>query len=54
MYMYTFFGLLSASFSPNLSQSFGHCTLRPSSGGWNVEFYPFISFTRVDCSKKMQ
>ena len=40
----TFFRLLSSSLSPCLSQRFGHCTLRPSSGGWNVELSPLKSF----------
>ena len=35
--LFTFFGLLSSSLSPCLSLRFGRCTLRPSSGGWNVE-----------------
>ena len=35
--LFTFFRLLSSSLSPCLSQRFSRCTLRPSSGGWNVE-----------------
>ena len=30
---------MSSSLSPCLLQRFGRCTLRPSSGGWNVELY---------------
>ena len=37
MYSFTFFVLLSSSLSPCLSQRFGRCMLRPSSGVWNVE-----------------
>ena len=40
--LFTFFGLLSSSLSPCLSQRFGRCTLRPSSGGWNVELSPLF------------
>ena len=36
----TFFELLSLSLSPCLSQRFSRCTLRPSSGGCNVELIP--------------
>ena len=35
--LFIFFGLLPSSLPPYLSQRFGRCTLRPSSGGWNVE-----------------
>ena len=42
--LFTFFGLLSSSLSPCLSQRFGRCTLRPSSAGWNVELSPLFRF----------
>ena len=38
--LFTSFRLLSSSLSPCLSQRFGCCMLRPSSGGWNVELSP--------------
>ena len=40
--LFTFFRLLSSSSLPCLSQRFGRCTLRPSSGGWNVELNPLF------------
>ena len=36
------FGLVTSSLSLCLSQSFGHCMLWPSSGGWNVELNPLF------------
>ena len=33
---------MSPSLSPCLSQNFGRCTLRPSSGGWSVELNPLF------------
>ena len=44
--LFTFFGQLSSSLSPCLSQRFGCCTLRPSSGGWNVELNPLFRSLR--------
>ena len=40
--LFTFFGLLSSSLSPWLSQRFSRYTPRPSSGGWNVELNPLF------------
>ena len=40
--IFTFFGLLSSSSSPCLAQRFGRYTLKPSSGGWNVELNPLF------------
>ena len=38
--LFTFFGLLSSSLLPCLSQCFSHCTLLSFSGGWNVKLNP--------------
>ena len=40
--LFPFFGLLSLYLSPCLSQRFGRCTLRPSSGGWDVQLNPLF------------
>ena len=40
--LFTFFGLLSSSLLPCLSQPFGRCTLLPSLGGWNVKHNPLF------------
>ena len=42
LYIIDFFELLSSSLYPCLSQRFSRCTLRPSSGGWNVELNPLF------------
>ena len=45
---FTFFGLLSSSLSPCLSQHFGRCTLWPSSDGWNVKLNPLFCLPSVE------
>ena len=47
--LFTFFGLLCSSLLTCLSQRFRRCTLRASSGGWNVELNPLFRLP-----KKMQ
>ena len=46
--LFSLFGLLSSSLSPCLSQRFSRCTLRISSGGWNVELSPFLAHWAKD------
>ena len=40
--LFTFFGLLSSTLLPCLSQRFGRCTLWSSSGDWNIELNPLF------------
>ena len=44
--LFTFFGLLSSSLTPRLSQRFGRCTLRPSSDVWYVELNDLFRLPR--------